>query len=165
MPPVFPSLSPAFMTELTARSVFVLDVFPDVSRLISSTGDVETTAPGEQPATTLFRWFHPRERPSIFNRDSCYVYMRDIAHSRIEDGSFAWCPLKLYGDASIKGLHANGRMCRVWLYYAEWRHCYFRWIFELECCIAAVRCFWSINNWEEPWNLKNLWNGGSAIFV
>lgn len=64
------------------------------------------------------------------------------------------------------GSHASGRMCPVSLYYAEWRLCYFRWrIFQGECCNAAVRCFWSINNWEKPWSLKNSWNGGRAMFV
>lgn len=62
--------------------------------------------------------------------------------------------------------HGSGPMCLVSLYYAEWRLCYFRWwIFQRECCNAGVRCFWSINNWEEPWGLKNSWNGGRAMFV
>ena len=83
----------------------------------------ETATPrGEQPATALFTWFHPRERSSIFHWDSCYVCVcvreresetERERHHLLEDQEMELClvSIKSVTPGRRAEWHGDGWMC------------------------------------------------------
>ena len=69
--------------QRVARSLFVLDVFPHISRLISSTRDVETTTAREEPPATAL--FIPVKGPQYLIETHVLSMCVCVLHHLLED--------------------------------------------------------------------------------